>query len=85
MTNQEKEKIISGRNTSSYYMEVSKNGKFSVLTINGIRSVDEFSDDKTILKLSRGKVVVSGEKLRLSIYENGGVGILGIVKAVEFI
>ena len=79
------EKRINGAQTSAFHIEADKIGRKISVSIGGVRAVCEFSEEYILLKLSRGKIKISGTGLSISVYENNIVEVLGGVRGIELL
>ena len=67
------------------HIEIDKVQSGLAVCINGVSSVLDFGEECAVLKLRRGKVIVSGSCLSISLYENKIAEISGKVDKIEFL
>ena len=81
-------KINPGRNNhmpSSFRLEASRSNRGMAVVLSGIISVDEFSEERVVLKSHGGKILITGKRLLISIFDNNDIEITGKTEAINFI
>ena len=69
----------------SFYLEASRNGKFICVCLYGVIGIEEFSENRLLLKCRGGKIEINGVDLFLSTYENNVAEISGDVEEMRFV
>ena len=65
-------------------MEADGRRGYISLSISGIRSVSEFSDESVVLKASGEIIRIRGEYLNITVFESKRAEITGIIEGIEF-
>ncbi len=69
---------------SLFHITVDRAAEGFVLSVCGVNSISEFSDECVLLELSFSRLKISGERLDLTVYEQSTVEIRGKINSVEF-
>ncbi len=80
------EKLTTSENAfSRFHIEADRTASGISVSAAGVVSIFDISNREVILKLRRGKLKITGERLLLNVYEGRTVEITGRVRSVEFI
>ena len=69
---------------SSFHLEADKCSLGIRITVSGIIGIRDFTSESVLLSSHGGRIFISGEKLRLEIYENKIVEISGKIGEISF-
>ncbi len=69
---------------SSFRLEAQRGRRGMSLLFCGIVTVEEFSDVSVILKSRGGRILIGGERLDITVFENNSLEITGKVKEIAF-
>ena len=69
----------------SFHLEADRSGRGMSVFISGIISINDFSEELVSLKSHGARVVVSGKRIKVCVYENHTVEIKGTVEDIRFI
>ena len=69
----------------SFHMEVDKTVGGISLACNGVKGINEFSENEVELKLCGFFLRIKGKKLRVSVFEESFVEIIGSIAEVSFV
>ena len=72
-------------NSGGFHAEIDASGRGLSLSVAGVYSIMDFSEEKVILKVKRGRITVLGGELEIAVYENKTVEITGKITGVNFI
>ena len=72
-------------NPIGFHVEADKIGAAISVSVTGVLSIVDFSEDSALLKMRRGKIKIVGSGLSVAVYENKIVEIIGKVSSVEFV
>lgn len=88
MTEKSKRKEVSLKDTpkglSAFHLEADRSRAGLSIVLSGIIGISDFSDSFIHLKGHGGRICVNGQKLFISVYENGSVEIVGRVEEIVF-
>ena len=70
--------------SGGFHMEGQRSGRGMSLLISGIIGLRDFSDTCILLMSHGGRIIISGRRLLLSVYEGNCVEINGRVEGIEF-
>ena len=76
--------IAPPRGFSSFHMEADRSSRGMTLVLCGIIGISDFSDSCILLKSHSGRILVSGKRLHINVYEGGSAEIVGRVEGIEF-
>lgn len=76
----EKEERASPR----YRMEMEGGYRGMSVLVTGVRGIEEYAEDRIALYIARGRMILCGNGLRLSVFENKTVEVFGHVEEVRF-
>ena len=68
---------------SSFHIEADRSPSGFSVKVGGIIAVTDYTDEKISLKGHGGRLIVSGKRLRMTVYEDKTVEILGRVEIME--
>ncbi len=68
-----------------YHIEMDRVLNRQLLSVSRVTSIIDFSETLIKLKMRRGSLHISGEKLEINVYENRLVDITGKVDKIEFL
>ena len=71
--------------TSSFHVEIDRVGRGMALLINGVNGVAEFSAQCVKLLTCGIQVIIRGEGLCITVYENKSVEIVGTIGGIEYL
>ena len=74
-----------GASVSPFHLELDKRGKRVRCTVSGIISVSDLLDNLVILVTHSGRVMIRGEGIVMSVYNDRIVELSGIISGVEFL
>ena len=69
---------------SAFHLEANRSTKGMAIVLNGIIGVSDFSDSSIGLRSHSGRIIVNGQRLFISVYENNCVEIVGRVEEIVF-
>lgn len=69
---------------SSFHLEADRSTKGMSVILSGVIGISDFSDSTIHLLTHGGRIIVSGKKLFICVYENSTVEIVGKVEGVVF-
>lgn len=69
---------------SSFHLEAERTSKGLSLCLCGIIGISDFTDSEILLLSHGGRILVTGRKLSLKVYESNSVEIIGIVEGISF-
>ena len=75
-----KEKVSGG-----FHAEIDRSGRGLSLSVAGVYSILDFSEESVILRVKRGRITVLGKELEIAVYENKTVEISGKITGVNFL
>lgn len=84
------DKKILGRNNgipsgvSSFHLEAKRSTRGMSILLSGIIGISDFSEEKIELLSHGGRVIISGKKLFINVYENNNLEILGRAEEITF-
>ncbi len=86
MTEKKQAKIRSGvpSGLSSFHLEANRSSRGMSLLLSGIIGISDFSEERIELLSHGGRVIISGKKLFINIYENNNLEILGKAEEITF-
>ena len=84
MTDKVKKRDKNFTASQSFHLEADKSRSGMSVSINGIIGIADFTDETVFLRSHGGKVIVSGKRLNVSVYENKTVEISGRVEEISF-
>lgn len=67
-----------------YRMEMEGSFHGMSVLVSGVRGIEEYAEDRITLFIAGGRMILCGNKLRLSVFENKTVEVLGGVEEVRF-
>ena len=67
-----------------YCMEMEGSFHGMSVLVSGVRGIEEYAEDRITLFIAGGRMILCGNKLRLSVFENKTVEVLGGVEEVRF-
>lgn len=73
-----------GRQHPRYRMEMEGDWRGMSVLVSGVRGIEEYAEDRITLFIAGGRMILCGNKLRLSVFENKTVEVLGGVEEVRF-
>ena len=84
MTEKSKTKNDNVTTSQSYHLEADRSRRGMSVFVSGIIGIGDFSEESVLLRSHGGKVLVSGKRLDISVYENRTVEISGRVEEISF-
>ena len=88
MTEKNNNKVGFSRNLpsglSSFHLEADRSSSGLRIVVSGIIGIKDFTSERILLSSHAGRILVSGEKLKLEIYENKIVEISGLIGDICF-
>ena len=69
---------------SAFHMEADRTGRGMSLILCGIIGISDFSESEILLLSHGGRIIVTGKRLHISVYENNSVEIVGRVEGINF-
>lgn len=69
---------------SSFHVEIDRVGRGMALLINGVNGVAEFSSQCVTLLTCGMRMIIRGEGLCITVYENKSVEIVGTIGGIEY-
>lgn len=73
------------KNIGAFHIEADRIREGISVSVCGVYSVLEFTEEFCVLKIRQGRIKIAGKKLSIAVYENKTVEIFGKVGAIEFI
>jgi len=73
------------KNLAGFHIEADRIKEGISVSVTGVCSILEFTEEISTLKLRRGRIRISGKGLSIAVYENKIVEISGKVCTVEFL
>ena len=70
---------------SPFHIELDSTPRGFSISLSGVKGISEYSDSKIKLRLSGFSLLISGEKMFMTVFEERRVEIIGKFKEVEFI
>ena len=70
---------------SSFHIEIDKFLGFFTFSCSGVKGISDFSDNEIKIRLPGFSVLLKGDKLCMTVLENGCVEITGKISEVKFI
>ena len=70
--------------SASFHLEADRCSRGISLMLSGIIGVSEFSDSVIQLQSHGGRIILSGSRMAISVYDGGCVEVLGKVEAIQF-
>ena len=67
-----------------YRMEMEGGVRGMSVLVSGVRGIEEYAEDRIALFIAGGRMILCGNGLRLSVFENKTVEVLGGVEEVRF-
>ena len=67
-----------------YRMEMEGGHRGMSVLVSGVRGIEEYAEDRITFYITGGRMILSGSGLRLSVFENKTVEVLGGVEEVRF-
>lgn len=68
----------------AFRMEAYRSAGGMTSVISGVIGVSSYSDSEVILSSHGGRIIVSGKRLLICVYENGSVEISGKIEGISF-
>ena len=68
---------------SAFHIEADRSPSGLTVRVGGIIAITDYSEERVSLKGHSGRLTVLGERLRMTVYEDKTVEILGRVEAME--
>lgn len=69
---------------STFHLEADRSAMGLRITLSGIIGIKDFTSEGILLSSHAGRIFISGEKLKLEIYENKIVEICGLIGEISF-
>ena len=69
----------------TFHIEADRVGDGISVSVSGVISILDFSEEAAVLKLRRGRMKISGGGLAVAVYENKIVEISGKISGMEFL
>ena len=69
---------------SSFHLEASRSSRGMSLMLSGIIGISDFSEERIELLSHGGRVIISGKRLFINVYENNNLEILGKAEEIIF-
>ncbi len=69
---------------SSFHLEANRSSKGMSLILSGIIGISDFSEERIELLSHGGRVIISGKRLFINLYENNNLEILGKAEEITF-
>ncbi len=70
---------------ANFHIEIDRSKDGLSLSVAGVYSIVDFSEENVILRVKKGRVLVSGTGLSIAVYENKTVEISGRITEVKFV
>jgi hypothetical protein len=80
----EKESLPKRRELSGFFIDGKRSGGGLTVAFGRIISIKEYSNERVELLSHGGRVILSGRRLSLSVYEGGTVEISGRIEEIAF-
>ena len=80
----EKEKFIRAV-FPSFHIEIDKRENGLNLIMQGIKNIEEYGEERIIVKIKEGRVYMLGKALSISMFENRTAEIRGYISEVKFV
>ena len=84
MTDNTKNGVIKQKLPPGFHLEASRTLGGISITVGGIVGIKELSEDIVILGTHSGRIIVSGKRLRVMIYEGGNAEVSGKAEEIKF-
>ena len=90
MQNKRKKSVGEGKRvpltlTGGFHLEADKIARGVSVSVAGVISVLDFTDEVAVLRVREGRVKISGSALEITVYESKTVEIKGRVSGVELL
>lgn len=76
---------IGSKAPAGFHIEANRCSKGISLLISAVVGVSDFSSEEIVLKSHGGRIVVSGKKLVINVYENNTAEVIGKIEGIGFI
>ena len=70
---------------SNFHVEIDKTARGISLSCSGVRGITEFSNTEIKLQLSEFSMLICGNKLLITVFEERSVEIIGKITEVKFL
>lgn len=72
------------RGLKSFHMEADRCARGMSMVISGIIGVDDFSEERILLMSHTGRIIITGRRLSICVFEHSSLEIAGKVEEIEF-
>ena len=69
---------------SPFHIEIDRTKRGISIIASGIIGINDFGDDHAILMTHSGRIIISGTRLSVAVYEHNTVEISGKIEEVKF-
>lgn len=83
MTEKQKEK--EGARFSSFHLECDRCSQGMRMFVSGIVGIGEYSEESILLKSHGCRMMIQGKKMKICVYENNTVEVVGKILVMEFL
>ena len=77
--------LVSTPIKSLFHAEFDGNKSFMNFVFSGVNSVRDYSDKRLLIRFRGFSIRLTGEKLRLFVFEDGSLSLCGKILEVEFV
>ena len=71
--------------SSSFHVEIDRIGRGMAMLVNGVVGVAEFSAQSVTLLTAGMKMIINGDAMCITVYENKSVEIVGKIGRIEYL
>ena len=86
MTNKKNDdkKVGNSLGISSFRLEANRTSRGICTMLSGVIGISDFSDERVVLLSHGGRIMISGKRLFINVFENNNVEIVGKVEEISF-